>query len=382
MRKLALYKELDLETVNLEGLFKEIKDRRSSGYFKISYLDSDDYIFYAEGEPVYGVSYDNKGLKKSLSYENYELKNKKGVISFFEIPLVYVFAFKYRDLEIPTPYTFVPLGSEVLSVVKLSHVDIGKVLELIKRSYINGYMIVLNNKGYKFMLILDRGSIVCSYDGTVFKRQSFQRFAINSEDFVATFSMEPEIPIFLSSMDRIVREKGGIFKSGEGLERIRKLISSEKISGILGVYLSNGDVGYEFFYQGISIKSVLWKREEVMEGYITIEPNTNNKYEVFKIDLVKPRAVEVDFVFVESDSEQESLSIVPESKVMMLKTIFTEEIGPVGPLLWNKILKEQGYKESKMSMEHFEKLVQILHKEIPDLTHANKFLEKVRRLMQ
>jgi hypothetical protein len=71
---------------------------------------------------------------------------------------------------------------------------------------------------------------------------------------------------------------------------------------------------------------------------------------------------------------------VPEDTVRRLKEFFIEEIGPIGSLLWNRILKSNGLDEAKLSEDDFEKLVNILRDEIPDEKHKDKFIEKVRRL--
>jgi hypothetical protein len=57
---------------------------------------------------------------------------------------------------------------------------------------------------------------------------------------------------------------------------------------------------------------------------------------------------------------------VPEDTVRRLKEFFIEEIGPIGSLLWNQILKSNGLDEAKLSKDDFGKLINILMDEILD----------------
>ncbi len=65
-----------------------------------------------------------------------------------------------------------------------------------------------------------------------------------------------------------------------------------------------------------------------------------------------------------------------------MRAYFIEEIGPIGPLLWNKILKERGYEERHMTKNNLMELIDILYREIPDEKQAKRFLEKARRVIE
>lgn len=80
--------------------------------------------------------------------------------------------------------------------------------------------------------------------------------------------------------------------------------------------------------------------------------------------------------------EDTGYEYVKEEKVNAVKMHFIEEIGPIGPLLWNKILKDRGLTERSMREEDLKSLINVLYKEIPDSMHANRFLEKVRRVVE
>jgi hypothetical protein len=67
--------------------------------------------------------------------------------------------------------------------------------------------------------------------------------------------------------------------------------------------------------------------------------------------------------------------------VQKIKELFIDEIGPVGPLLWNRILRDIGLEEALIPKDMVEKLLKRLASEIPEGKHSDAFLSKVRRLV-
>jgi hypothetical protein len=149
----------------------------------------------------------------------------------------------------------------------------------------------------------------------------------------------------------------------------------------LDATLSNGDRFYQFFYGGVPIVGILHSREDIISASrIDIKPGTENRLKVFYMYVpLKTGSVNVEFVYEDVDRKVYT-PFVPEETVRRLKEFFIEEIGPIGSLLWNRILKSNGLDEAKLSENDFERLVNILRDEIPDEKHKDKFIEKVRRL--
>jgi hypothetical protein len=357
MQRIELYKDLNLESVNLEEIFREIQNKSESGYLKITYWDQEDYIFYA-------------------------VRNYNGTLSFYKLPTLEVLVFKYKELKFPTPYNFVSYGDEFLAPVKATVVDPNRVLQQVKRSHLNGYIVIGDDENYKCMLFLQRGSSIAFYDGKQFIRKGNVRFSVKREtDYVGVYSTEPEVSLLLSCMDTLKLDEEDDFRSKEELEAIEKSITSRKSTCLLDATLSNGDRLYQFFYSGASIARILHSREELASASrIDIKPGTENRLKVFSMVVpLEIGSVNVEFVYEDADRKVYT-SYVPEDKVTKLKKFFIEEIGPIGSFLWNRILKSNGLDEAKLSKDDFEKLVNILRDEIPDEKHRDKFIEKVRRL--
>ena len=382
MQRIELYKDLNLESVNLEEIFREIQNKSESGYLKITYWDQEDYIFYAGGKPIGGATYDRQGKKMVLDYLSYRIKNNNGTLFFFRLPILEVLVFKYKELKFPTPYNFVSYGNEFLAPVKTTMVDPNKVLQQAKRSHLDGYIVIGDDENYKCMLFLQGGNSIAFYDGRQFIKKGDVRFYVKREtDYVGVYSTEAEVSLLLSCMDTLKLDEEDDFRSKEELEAIEKSITSRKSTCLLDATLSNGDRLYQFFYSGAFIVRILHGREEMVSASrIDIKPGTENRLKVFSIDVpLETGSVNVEFVYEDVDRKVYT-SYVPEETVRKLKGFFIEEIGPIGSLLWNRILKSNGLNEARLSDDDFEKLVNILRDEIPDEKHRDKFIEKVRRL--
>ena len=382
MQRIELYKDLNLESVNVEEIFREIQNKSESGYLKITYWDQEDYIFYAGGKPIGGATYDRQGKKMVLDYLSYRIKNNNGTLFFFRLPILEVLVFKYKELKFPTPYNFVSYGNEFLAPVKTTMVDPNKVLQQAKRSHLDGYIVIGDDENYKCMLFLQGGNSIAFYDGRQFIKKGDVRFYVKREtDYVGVYSTEAEVPLLLSCMDTLKPDEEDDFRSKEELEAIEKSITSRKSTCLLDATLSNGDRLYQFFYSGAFIVRILHSREELASvSRIDIKPGTENRLKVFSIDVpLEIGSVNVEFVYEDADRKVYT-SYVPEDKVRKLKKFFIEEIGPIGSFLWNRILKSNGLDETKLGKDDFQKLVDILRDEIPDERHRDKFIEKVRRL--
>jgi hypothetical protein len=382
MQRIELYKDLNLESVNLEEIFREIQDKSESGYLKITYWDQEDYIFYAGGKPIGGATYDRQGRKMTLDYLNYRIRNYNGTLSFYKLPTLEVLVFKYKELKFPTPYNFVSYGDEFLAPVKATVVDPNRVLQQVKRSHLNGYIVIGDDENYKCMLFLQGGNSIAFYDGRQFIKEGNVRFSVKREtDYVGVYSTEPEVSLLLSCMDTLKLDEEDDFRSKEELEAIEKSIISRKATCLLDATLSSGDRLYQFFYSGASIARILHSREGMASASrIDIKPGTENRLKIFSMVVpLEIGSVNVEFVYEDADRKVYT-SYVPEDKVTKLKKFFIEEIGPIGSFLWNRILKSNGLDEAKLSRDDFERLVNILRDEIPDERHRDKFIEKVRRL--
>jgi hypothetical protein len=378
MERIALYKDLSLDTVDLRNLIQEIADKKLSGYFQISYWNSDDYLLYTEGDFFWGVSVDRDGTRREITAQNYKPKSTEGSISFYQVPVVNLLIFRHQYNTPPNPYNFAGYGQEFLACIKLSHIDIYRLMEQIERAHIDGYLVMCSKERFILTLMFQKGLPVCSYYQNLYTLKSAQKIRLQKDDtYVAVYATEPELPIIMSSMDTLRKEKEGTVDSEEELTLLKKEISGRKLSALFDLIFNGGKRLYEFFYRGVSFLKLLHHMEKIETANPSITLGVKNHFSLYSLEVKESlQPIHVEFY------EDTGYEYVKEEKVNAVKLYFIEEIGPIGSLLWNKILKDRGYREKSMREEDLKSLIDVLYKEIPDSMHANRFLEKVRRVVE
>jgi len=221
------------------------------------------------------------------------------------------------------------------------------------------------------MIMFQKGDPVCSYQRDRYVWSRTQRISLGDDTYLAVYSTEPEFPLILSSMDTIKRVYERTFTKKEEIENARREIERKKLSALLDLFLSSGSRIYEIFYKGIKLLDILHDKDTLQEN--TLEPSSGT-FTLYTIDI-RESLPPIDIGF----GKEEQKDYVGGEIILTVKRHFIEEIGPVGTLLWNKIIKDRGYDERKMTQEQLNNLIEVLFNEIPDITHANRFLDKVRR---
>jgi len=371
MQRVALYKDPNVETVNLGVLYEEIKTRKLSGYLHFVYWEGEDYLVFIEGEASWGLSVERDGKRKEIKVRTYTPPKVNGKVSFYEVPLLNLLLFKRQSKVPPDPYSFTSYGAEFLGCVRSSHIDRAKLLEQIKRTHLDGYMVACSRGGFEFMVMFQKGHPVCSYQGDRYVWNKTQRIGLGEDSYLAIYSTEPEFPLILSSMDTIKKGHERTFTRSEEIKDVRKEIEEKKLNALLDIFLSTGSRIYEIFYKGLKLLGILQDKDTLQEN--TLEPSSGT-FTLYTLEIRESLSpIEIEF------GKEEQKDYVKEEIILAVKNHFIEEIGPLGAFLWSKIVKDRGYDERRMTQEQLNRLIDILFNEIPDSTHANRFLDKVRR---
>ncbi len=388
MQRRAVYSELNLGAVNLNQLFVDVSSRKLSGYFKVSYWDEDHYILYTEGEAITGMSIERDGSRKNIDYKGYKPKEMSGTVSFFEVPLINVLLFRDQQRTPPTPYNFVSYGREFLSCMRLSHIDLEKLMHHMKESHLNGYMVLSSNREFLFMVMLQKGTPVALYSDKGYSTDGHKSFTVDRESsYIAAYATEPEVPLIFASMENMEKIIETTFMSREEFLLVQKEVSTKKMNAFFDVLLYGGKRLYEFFYRGSLIFKTVHALDELMDEHTDILPGTKNRSSLYSLrikEFLNPMdiSIEVASRIAPPLRANAAFEFIEESKLVAVRAYFIEEIGPIGPLLWNKILKERGYEERHMTKNNLMELIDILYREIPDEKHAKRFLEKARRVIE
>ncbi len=373
MQKIELYKDIKLSLVNFDEITKELKGRYFTGYFKLSYWDRIDYLFFSSGSLLRGVSVKADGELLEIGFPY--TPEGDALLSVYQCQLMDVLSLMYMyDMPVG-PYAFISVGRVVMRSIKLAHLDRDSLLSNLSEEKSNGLLVIHDSMRIKNMVVFERGLpvAVCSANSCV----TTGRVSVpaNREDYVSFVEVSPEYVPFVASC---LKGRHLEVHSFEGLEEFRKGVSSilpVGLSAIVSIVWKSGKVYRELYHFGslvdyFSVSEEGFQKERIQE-------DTYLKAYIQSFELEKVTGIDVDFS-LESAKDK----YVDTSVVNYIRERFVDEIGPVGPLIWRKIMKENDMNENMLTLDKLRRLVKLLADEIPDESSLGVFLNKIRRYVE
>jgi hypothetical protein len=366
--------KLNLELVNVEVLIEDLKRKNFTGYVKITTWEGEDYIPFYEGniQKVFIVT--RNGIEET-TYSNYGYP-QTGVIEIVETDAVSLMNALRKDFSPETegPLCIAGYGEEFQPPSPASHIDIEHFNKLASESNYNGYLLFFTHKEPVGMVLYYNGLPV-----GVFAPQRSGERAINyirlglKNSHIAMLLLEPDLIPLMLAMTKLEVLKSGRIEGKNELEAIKDDISTRRMNALLYIDRGRADRHYLFFYKGQEVKglhqTLFSIREE--EGV-----DITGEYKLFPLYVdTSPKSLELRF-----DLEDEVIDRIPVDRVKEIREAFIDEIGPVGNLLWKKILNEFGWREEAIPSSRSDSLLDRLAEEIPYEEHRENFLKKVRRL--
>ncbi len=362
MQRRVLYKNLELGVINLGGLLKELRHREFTGYIRNKGWDYEDFIGFWEGNPMKVVSVKEDGSKEELKMGDYVWIDRGRAIDVVEtdpLTLANVFRPNY-SLEEVRALIIAGIGEEITDPIKFSLFNLDNALLSFKRGHFTGYIAWVNPIEVVGVCILYDGVPIALNTGKVWdmEAQSLIAGKLGDDTFIHIHTLEPEIALMANSL-RIGVKKETFFSPQEIDAGIY-----EEVSGKGG--------RFSFIYKGSSIFSYSLDLGEVEYTNFELESPVS----VWTISLINtPTPLEISF-------DKTEVEMIPPEIVHKVRDSFVEEIGPVGPVLWNRILRDLGVKEDIIPKSMIDKLLEKLASEIPDGKHSEAFLNKVRRSLE
>ncbi len=371
MRGTPLYKDIDISTIRFDTLREEIRERSFTGFMKLTYWESEDYIFYLRGSEVGGIRYFSEGISKRIQTEGYRPYQNKGLLSLYTTSPIEVFAFLECLKEGISPYSFITYGHELVAPIQLSHADPTKVLENLKSMHMHGYMVFSKEDGLG-PLIAFSGGIPVFISGMSPSKEATLHIG-PSGSYMAVFQTDPEFVNFLASIDSLRRVES--IKGGD-VQRLRDSIRRYGNLYLLMEVLAGEGVRFFSLMKGNAvIFKVLNKLGQVEERGIPLPQEAIHKINLYTLDIntdLKP----IDLRFVLSPKDT---NLVAGTIISSIKHAFVEEIGPIGVAVWKKVFERMGLVPDKLPEERLPEFIQKLAEEIPDEKHSKRFIEKTRR---
>ncbi len=391
MIKRVLFKDLDVNVMNISKVYDEVRRKEVTGFLRIVYWSKDDYLLFNRGTPYKVVTFKADGSRSVSDAEKFVVEKKEGTATLVETTiddLVGIVEDRHSLLH-DGSLIFFPYGLPIQEPVSISFLDINKEFLLAQRSHLDGYVALYTEENLFGIVVFQAGFPVAVFGGD----GSFGDSAITyinanlipAKSFMSMYTLEPETLSFVYSMHSDnVREMDGEFKTYEEAE---KLVVEEKKNAIV-VTDGEGIHRYDMFFRGqhvdrlIKEKGVFVNAGEEKEKLATkVENLPDRTITIYDISLIeKPKPLEVIIEGVEEEvvvSDNE----VPLDKVMEIKSAFIKEMGPLGKLIWEKTLNELGFKESSMSTNHLKIVVEKLRREIPEEEATREFLRQVEDIL-
>jgi len=387
MQKKVLFKDIDINVLNLANVLDEVRKKEITGFLRVVYWDSDEYLLFFNGIPKRSVTINADGRRLVLSPENFKVKEKEGSASLIETTLDDLIAFQENrsDPEKDGPLVFFPLGTMTQEPVSLGFLDVNKEFALAERSHLDGYVAFYTDSKLLGTVIFAGGKPVNIQGGNGSSGSSavsYLNSALNpSTTYMSMYSTEHELLSFLYSMSpERVKKDPRVF---ENFQTAQSTVQKEKLNAIV-VTESEGIVRYDLFFRGQRIENFVREKgffitDEDLKERLSIKAENlpESKVNLYTVNFVeKPEPVEVKLTAAETEEETPE---VASDIVAVVKADFIRLVGPVGRLLWEKIIKDEGLKEASMTKGQFRNLIDKLVREIPEESGRKEFLEKIKQ---
>jgi hypothetical protein len=386
MQKKVLFKDIDINVLNLGNVLEEVRKKELTGYLRVVYWDSDEFLLFVNGHAKKAVTMGNQGRRILLSPENFRIKEKEGSATLVETTLDDLVAFQeYRhDPEKDGSLIFFPYGTVTQETVSLGFLDIQKEFALAERSHLDGYVTLYTDSGILGSVIFSGGKPVCVQAGNGSWGEGAVEYLnqnLNpSTTFMSMYAVEPEVLSFLYSL-----QPGRIKKSQQVFENYqiaRQKVEESKLSAII-LTESEGMYRYDLFFRGQPVERVLKEKGFIISDdeqkdrlSVKVENLPESRVHLYEVSLIeKPEQIPVSIApSLPPEAEEE----VPSDVVANAKSEFVRMVGPVGRLIWDKIIKDSAYKETSLTKAQFRDIIDKLTKEIPEEEGRKNFIEKIR----
>ncbi len=367
--------KVNIELLNAEALIEDLKRRKFTGLVKITTWEGEDYIPIYEGE-VQKIYIITKGGMEETSYTSYGFP-QTGVVEIIETDVVSLMNGLREDFdpESAGPLALAGYGEEFQPTTPALHVDINHFIGLAHRSHFNGYLLFHTQREPLGMVVFYNGEVVGVFAPGRAGERAQNYISMNLKgSLVSIFLLDSEFVPLLLAMGRIEKIKGGKIMNREELNVVREDAVARRMNALL--YHDGGRVKkyYQFFYKGHEVKGILqelFSMEDVPQESVDF-PGEFALYPLY-VDT-EPRPISLSLRPV-----PEVIDSVPPERLAELKDAFVDEMGPVGNIIWKKVLEGFGWTEEAVPISRLEEFIKRLAEEIPYKEHREAFLKRVRR---
>ncbi len=392
MVKKFVFRDVDLGVLNLNSAFQEAKKKEITGFLKITYWSREDYVLFMEGIPFKVVTVHADGRRLSYGVEKFRVEGDQGTATLVETSLDDLVSFQAlkRDPYRDGACIFFPYGSMVQEPILMSYLDVNKGILTAQKSHLDGYIAIYTRESLLGMVIFSQGSpvAVCGGNSTFGKEalEYINTFATPSKSYISVYSVDAEILPFMYSLKPGNLKKLDVHFTiyKEAKDRIER----SKISGV--VILEGGGIyRYDLFFRGHHVARLIKDKGMLVAGEedknrlsVKIENMPESSISLYEVNLTtSPSPIEVSIATHTESVEESGGASIDSEAVGKIKDIFVKELGPVGKVLWGRILDELALNEEGMNSAQAKALLERLQKEIPDEDAREEFLSRVKEAL-
>ncbi len=388
MLKRYIFKGLDTSVISLTNVLEEVNRKSLTGFLKVTYWTGDDYLLFSDGEPYKAISFKMDGSKLIKEPGAFSIQ-QEGSATLAETTLDDLTAIleTKQDLQTEKAWVFFPYGLPIHEPTLISFLDLEKELTLVKRSHLDGYMAFHSRETLMGMVLFERGHAIAAMarDGSLGETaiRYISSEAIPSKTFVSVYTLEPEIVNFMYSL-----QSAGVRTVNldiESYDEVRTTISEESKNAVVLIE-SEGICRYDLFFEGqlihrlVKDKGLFVHEDEIDKLSIKVENLPNRSIKVFEVKLVTPPKP-MDIPLEISVEAKESSEVVSPEKVHLLKELFLKEIGPIGKIVWDRVLKDLGLSEERINSSKLKVFLERLKSEFPERELGESFTRKAKDLV-
>ncbi len=383
MPRKIVYENLNAEIVDIRGLLEDLKSKKFNGYILINKWNEEIYCIIKNGNLEKAVSFDSNGRKELRECK--EIPKDEGTVSVIEtdpLELIHVFH-DIPSIQFAGPTVLSGYGNPIQQPIKMSHINFENIKRIIEREKTNGYAVFFDEDDILGNIIFYEGKTVNAFSKGLFREEALNFLTKKispTKHYVAVYSVEPELLLFINSLDRLGKIQKGRLSSFKDLQMLINEASKEKNSFILEAILNNDVRYYFFFFHGSLIKGININKGVFKDAYIKDLGSLIKEGITFSIIHIN---IEMNPEPIKLDGFKRSVNeFVSKEKIIEIKNAFIESIGPVGNFIWNKTLNDYGVSEDEITRDLLDYLINSLSAEIPDSTYVKKFIEKVRGILK
>lgn len=364
MPRTTILSDVDLSHVNFDQFINSIQEKRLTALALIKSWEYEDYLYYIEGKAYKGLRLISENSCEEINALTYKPPTDRAAISLFALPISEI-------CWLEPNHTLIEhlngMGREYLPSTQINAVNLEKLLQKISEEGVYGYMTIYNivNKSITNTIIFLGGSAVFA------KSETLQPEA---NSFIWLYITEPEIASIMASAMKSIRRLRRLNISKESdFNKILASVNKARFSAILELNLCKGIKHISIYHSGIEVLSMLRRFDQLSHELPKLD-GSEKELNIYVFDLESDyKPIKLNVSLNRNFTEE-----VDSATLRAIRDAFIQEIGPIGSIIWTKLLKEFG---ESLPKELLGNLIERLAKEIPDEKHRDNFLLKVKRYL-